>query len=369
MNSLSDVLSFFESLFPPRFALPDDRTGLQIHGKRQYIQRVLVALELHPDLLLKIIHNQIDFLFLHHPPLWEPLKKLSIDDPWCDMLCTLYQEGISVLAFHTSLDTMAGGLADQWIDLLSLAGDRTPLFPYPPSSGLKVVTFLPPSHLKTVTDALFAIGAGQMEGYTHCYFQVPGTGTFLPKSESPPFIGEPEQEQNVEEVRIEVTIPDVTKVAEVIRVIREIHPYEVPVTDIYPLYPIDPPTTGIGRLVTLSSPLSLSDLCSRVQHLLPSLPIHPITSSSPHDPLSTIALCPGGGSGVLNEVITQKADLFLTGDLTHHHIEKLKLYSCTYLPVPHGPGERLALENLFPRMKREAIKSLPGVEFSFETEG
>ncbi len=102
----------------------------------------------------------------------------------------------------------------------------------------KLVVFVPPDALDGVRDALFAAGAGRIGDYERCSWYTEGTGTFLGGEETAPTIGERGREERVPELRLETVYP-VQREADVVRALREAHPYEEPAFDLYPLG--DPP--------------------------------------------------------------------------------------------------------------------------------
>ncbi|NLJ48480.1 MAG: Nif3-like dinuclear metal center hexameric protein [Candidatus Atribacteria bacterium] len=367
MATLQQLLDFFEYLFPSHFALPDDRTGLQIKGDRNQISRVLAALELNQEVFLKTLKHQIDFLYLHHPPIWNPLFTLTNDDPWCRMTTQLFHEGISVLAHHTNLDIYPGGIADQWITILQLQGKVKPLSPKT-STHFKIITYVPPDYLETVAQAIFQNGAGVIGQYRSCSFQIEGVGTFLPIEGAQPFIGKVGSIENVKEIRIEVTFSDSKLIKQLIDAIKTTHPYQNPVIDIYPLYPHNSVLEGLGRVITLNKPLKWNNLIQCLKPLLKKELSLLRWRNSDHQSLQKIALCPGSGGSLLEKVILEKPDVYISGDLNHHEIETLKLYSIEYIPVPHGDGERLGFKMLFNTLKKTALNNFPELMFLFEDE-
>jgi hypothetical protein len=98
----------------------------------------------------------------------------------------------------------------------------------------KLVVFVPPEALDAVRDAVFAAGAGRIGEYERCSWYTEGTGTFLGGEEAVPTIGERGREERVRELRLETVYP-VDREEEVVRALREAHPYEEPAFDLYPL--------------------------------------------------------------------------------------------------------------------------------------
>jgi len=102
----------------------------------------------------------------------------------------------------------------------------------------KLVVFVPADALDGVRDAVFAAGAGRIGDYERCSWYTEGTGTFFGGESTSPTVGERGQEERVSELRLETVYP-VEREAEVVRALREAHPYEEPAFDLYALG--DPP--------------------------------------------------------------------------------------------------------------------------------
>ena len=98
----------------------------------------------------------------------------------------------------------------------------------------KLIVFVPREALDTVRAALFEAGAGRIGDYQRCSWYTEGTGTFLGGESANPTIGERGREERVPELRLETVYP-AEQEEEVVRALREAHPYEEPAFDLYPL--------------------------------------------------------------------------------------------------------------------------------------
>jgi hypothetical protein len=97
---------------------------------------------------------------------------------------------------------------------------------------------VPREALDAVRDALFAAGAGRIGDYERCSWYTAGTGTFLGGEGTTPSLGEAGREERVAELRLETVYP-AEREGEVVRALREAHPYEEPAFDLYAL--VEPP--------------------------------------------------------------------------------------------------------------------------------
>jgi hypothetical protein len=102
----------------------------------------------------------------------------------------------------------------------------------------KLVVFVPREALDTVREALFAAGAGRIGDYERCSWYTDGTGTFLGGESTSPSVGQKGRDQRVNELRLETVYPADREI-DVVRALRDAHPYEEPSFDLYQL--LEPP--------------------------------------------------------------------------------------------------------------------------------
>jgi hypothetical protein len=102
----------------------------------------------------------------------------------------------------------------------------------------KLVWFVPREALETTRDAVFAAGAGQIGDYTRCSWYTAGTGTFLAGAGTDPSVGRAGREERVSELRVETVVP-AERAGDVVRALREAHPYEEVAFDLYPLLTVE----------------------------------------------------------------------------------------------------------------------------------
>lgn len=98
----------------------------------------------------------------------------------------------------------------------------------------KIVVYTPETHAEQLRQAMGDAGAGRIGNYSHCSFSIKGVGRFKPTEGANPTIGEVGKIEEVNEERIE-TVCEETKLQAVLAAIRDVHPYEEPATDVYPI--------------------------------------------------------------------------------------------------------------------------------------
>ncbi len=98
----------------------------------------------------------------------------------------------------------------------------------------KVVVYVPENDADKIREVIGNAGAGKIGNYSHCTFTLKGTGRFKPEKGANPTIGSVGKLEEVSEDRIE-TVCEENKLQDVLKAIREAHPYEEPATDVYPI--------------------------------------------------------------------------------------------------------------------------------------
>ncbi|KUJ71890.1 YqfO family protein [Thiomicrospira sp. WB1] len=95
----------------------------------------------------------------------------------------------------------------------------------------KLCFYVPKTHVETVKDAVFEAGAGQIGHYDRCSWEVAGRGQFRPLPGSQPFLGEANQTEVVEEMRVEMVVAK-ERIQAVIQALKAAHPFETPAYDV-----------------------------------------------------------------------------------------------------------------------------------------
>lgn len=98
----------------------------------------------------------------------------------------------------------------------------------------KLNFYVPVADVETVKMALFEKGAGKTGDYDCCSWQVLGKGQFRPLKGAKPFIGVQNKLEKVAEYKVEMVVDDAL-ITEAVKVLIDIHPYEEPAYEFYPI--------------------------------------------------------------------------------------------------------------------------------------
>lgn len=103
---------------------------------------------------------------------------------------------------------------------------------------LKLIYYVPDSHLESTKQAIFSAGAGGIGNYEHCAWQVKGIGQFKPVKGADPYIGELGELEQVDEWRVETIVIEENAKA-IAKALKASHPYEEPAFEFIQIIEID----------------------------------------------------------------------------------------------------------------------------------
>ncbi|HIN56815.1 NGG1p interacting factor NIF3 [Acinetobacter pittii] len=103
---------------------------------------------------------------------------------------------------------------------------------------LKLIYYVPDSHLESTKQAIFSAGAGGIGNYEHCAWQVKGIGQFKPVKGADPYIGELGELEQVDEWRVETIVIEENAKA-VAKALKASHPYEEPAFEFIQIIEVD----------------------------------------------------------------------------------------------------------------------------------
>jgi hypothetical protein len=103
------------------------------------------------------------------------------------------------------------------------------------SNYVTIVFTVPEAHADALREAMGRAGAGKTEDYSYGSYSAKGIGRFMPHKGANPYVGKEDVLEEVVEERIE-TLCDRAVLEQVLEAIKNSHPYEEMVIDIYPIY-------------------------------------------------------------------------------------------------------------------------------------
>ena len=316
--TVADIEEFFNDWAPRWTAWERDNVGLQVGDRSRRVKRILVALDVTPEIVGEAIAKKAELIVSHHPLLFRPPSSITSSDAVGRMVLAMTENKIALFSAHTNLDFAREGVSFSLARALGLEKIR---FLVPLKDSLvKIAVFVPEAHVESVSNAMATAGAGVIGNYSSCAFRVKGTGTFRGSEEAKPFAGKAQHLETVEEFRLEMIAPR-AKSNEVIAAMKLLHPYEEVAYDIYTLENTNP-NFGMGALGELRQPTALRPFLTRTKKALSAESVRFV--GDVRHRVRKVAVVGGSGSDLLNEAVAAKADVFVTADVRYHTFHDAK---------------------------------------------
>ncbi|MFA5814692.1 MAG: Nif3-like dinuclear metal center hexameric protein [Bacteroidales bacterium] len=312
MVLVKDIVSVIEFKAPLGLQEPYDNSGLLTGRRDQEVTGILICLDVIPEILDEAAKLGCNFILSHHPPFFSGMKQFSGNSLQEEILIRAIRNDIILYACHTNLDSVIDGVSGRMADKLGLINQRI-LVPRE-DDLVKLVCFIPASHLEAVSQAIFAAGAGSIGKYDNCSFLVSGNGTFKAGEGAHPFTGSIGTVHYEPETRFETILPK-HRLKQVVKAMLDSHPYEEVAYDLFPLINKNP-AQGLGIIGELEQDCSEPEFLKRVKEVF-RLPVirH---SRLRNKQVRKVALCGGSGIQFLKHAIFSGADIYLTADIKYH---------------------------------------------------
>lgn len=340
-SKVKDIIAIMEKHFPLWLAESWDNCGLQIGSDEAVVNRIIVALDLDEEILELAMQKKADLIITHHPIFFKAFKSINYATPLGRMIKNIIGAGISVYSAHTNLDAGEQGLNQVLAELLGLT-QIEPLGMDKQEELYKLVVFVPASHSEELRQAINHAGAGHIGAYSDCSFRVRGTGTFRPAAGSNPFIGKTGILEEVDEYRLETVVYQ-RDLQRIIKIMQEVHPYEEIAYDIYKLN--NPGRIfSLGRKGCWAERMSLQESAEQVKRSLKVENVRVIGDLERS--IKNVAVVSGSGASLIDKVLSQKVDLFITGDLKYHEAKDALAWGLAIIDAGHQGSEEIIVPYL-----------------------
>jgi len=312
-TTIAELARAIEAWAPPGTAEPWDVVGLHVGDPSRVVTKALVGLDMTPALLEEARTVGAELIVTHHPLLLKPVSRFTPESPTGHLALQLAEAGIALYCAHTNLDRARDGVS---FELARRIGVQKLRFLGTLDERLvKFVVFVPEPHAEVVRAAIASAGAGRIGNYAACSFSTTGTGAFRPLEGSHPTIGTAGgQLERLAEVKIESEVAKWDLPA-VLRAVMDVHPYEEVAYDIYP---VEQPyrDAGYGAIGELREAEKLEAFLQRVSTALDNPALR--YTGNPDSAVRRVAVCGGAGTQLIRLALQQKADAYVTADLSHH---------------------------------------------------
>ncbi len=123
MTTVREIESFLYGWAPRELAESWDNVGLLVGDPEASVERVLVALDITPQVAEEALERGCQLIVAHHPVMncaWHPVQTVRADDRQGRTLTALLRGGVAAICMHTNLDAAEGGVNDILAERLGL---------------------------------------------------------------------------------------------------------------------------------------------------------------------------------------------------------------------------------------------------------
>jgi dinuclear metal center YbgI/SA1388 family protein len=309
---LSDLCYYLDNVIPLSFQESYDNSGLQCGSPDAEIKSALIAFDITDKVLSEAETSGCDIIISHHPLIFKEIKSITGRTDTERLLIRAIKRNIAIYSAHTNLDAFSSGVSRKMADRLGLK-KVTVLSPLK-GRLLKLVTFIPESHIDKVREAIFRAGAGVIGNYDCCGFAALGRGSFRGNENTNPFVGEKGKIHFENEIRFETILYSHLK-NRVVKSLIDSHPYEEVAYDLYPLENTNI-REGFGCIGELPEARTEGEFLKEISIVFSARGIR--YSNLTGKMVRRVALCGGSGSSLMNDAISSGADIYITADVKYH---------------------------------------------------
>lgn len=124
MTTVRDIEQYLYAWAPRELAESWDNVGLLVGDPEAEVHRVLVALDVTPQVVAEAIEKGCQLIAAHHPVMncaWNQVQTVRTDDRQGRVLTELIRHSIAAICMHTNLDAAAGGVNEVLAQKLGLS--------------------------------------------------------------------------------------------------------------------------------------------------------------------------------------------------------------------------------------------------------
>jgi dinuclear metal center YbgI/SA1388 family protein len=312
MTKIKDVISYLETIAPLSYQESYDNSGLLTGKELDRVTGVIISLDCTEAVVEEAIAKKCNLIVTHHPIIFSGLKKITGKNYVERTVITAVKNDIAIYAIHTNLDNLISGVNFQIAKLLGLK--NLSILNAKPNTLNKLVSFVPLKKKDSLLQALYKAGAGNIGNYSECSFSTEGVGSFTPNDNANPVIGLQGTNEQVNETRIEVLVPQ-HLAGKIIAALKDAHPYEEVAYYISSVQNLNQ-EIGAGITGEFKNEISQTDFLQLLKRTM-QLEVIKFTKGYSGN-VKKIAICGGSGSFLLNAAISSNSDAYVSADFKYH---------------------------------------------------
>ncbi len=309
---VDDIANFLENIAPPSLQENYDNAGLLTGNASMLCTGILISLDCIEATVQEAIDKNCNLIVAHHPIIFTGLKKINGSNYVERTIIKAIKNDIAIYAIHTNLDNVTQGVNGKIAEKLNLNNVQILT---PKKNGLqKLIVFCPKENAISLSEALFAAGAGHIGNYSECCFVSEGMGSFKSENGSNPQTGQIGKRETLAESKIEIIFPTWLQ-GQITKAMKANHPYEEVAHDIFNLdnkYQ----AIGAGIVGKLHEPMDEIDFLKKLSTVFNIKAIKHTALLGKK--IQKVAVCGGAGSFLTTAAKAAGADVYLTADVKYH---------------------------------------------------
>ncbi len=142
--TITEIGRILDEMAPLRLMEKWDNCGLLVGNDQMECSGILLGLDANTALLEEALERGCNTLVVHHPVIFQPLKKIDTGSAEGRLLQKALAGDVAILCWHTNFDSAATGVSDYLGKMLGLK-ERSPLLPAKdePEAGLGCIGSYP----------------------------------------------------------------------------------------------------------------------------------------------------------------------------------------------------------------------------------
>ncbi len=110
MATVRDIYMALDRRAPFRYQMSFDNAGLLVGRADREVNRILVALDITPEVIEEAVERGCDLIVAHHPVIWDKLGAVTDEGTTGRRVLALIEHQIAAICAHTNLDAVEGGV-------------------------------------------------------------------------------------------------------------------------------------------------------------------------------------------------------------------------------------------------------------------
>ena len=158
-----DICRYLDQQVPQALQESYDNSGIQTGSYGTPATSALLTIDVNEMVIEEAITKGCNLVISHHPLIFSPLRKITDTNPLQRALMLAIKNDITIYSAHTNLDSVYGGVSFKMAEKLGL--QHVEILAPVSEKLVKLITFVPLSHIEKVRRAVFEAGAGSIGNY------------------------------------------------------------------------------------------------------------------------------------------------------------------------------------------------------------